>query len=143
MGRCSCVRQTPRNPVCLPPSIPRGQGQPLSSLISSYCNSAQHLSPPTSDPRLAAVSHLHPVQIAQLRHGPFLPEEERRPPQAPQHLKRNQPESHTQQASKGVSDWSQQRSTYPAADKVLATYLLLLKRDKRKALTWAFNLMGG
>lgn len=37
----------------------------------------------------------------------------------------------------------QQRNSYPAADKVLATYLLLLKRDKKKALTWAFNLMGG
>lgn len=101
---------TPRNPVYLPPSVPRGQGQPLSSLISSYCNSSQHLSPPASDPRLAAVGHFRPVQIAQLGRGPFLPEEERRPPQAPRHLKRNQPEYHTQQASKGAA--TQQRTRY-------------------------------
>lgn len=124
MGSSSCRRQAPQNPVLLPPSVPREQSQPLSFLIS-YCHlrykaaSVQPFFPNTDCPaeRWSILSRRRETTTS----DSTTPEE--KPARLP---------SPTSQSR--ASDWNQQWSSY-TADRVRAAYLLLLKRDEKKALT--------
>lgn len=116
---------------CVPASLGRqGQDQPLPSLILPYCNCAQHLSLPTSDTRLAVVSPFWPVLIGQLRHSlSGIREKSAIDSSTPEEKPARVPHPTGKQ---GASDWHQRRS-HCTADKVLATYLLPLKRDKKSS----------
>lgn len=132
MGSSSFRRQAPQNPVFLPPSAPREQSQPLSFLISSYCNSAQY--PRHLRYKAGSVQPVLPNIDCPAETWSIL-SRRREKTTSDSTIPKEKPARDPSPTSQSrASDWNQRWSSY-AADGVRVACLLLLKRDKKKALT--------